>query len=93
MSLLSTPSIESRTSWIVSSIVLLIMTLTFGAPWILIVALKPVAAEFGGRVRFRAASALAWFGRALGGILMSRAADVIGVRWVVIFSAVMICSV
>jgi len=86
------PSVESKSSWVVASIALLIMTVSFGSPWIMIVALKPVAAEFGGARSIPAlASALAWFGQALGGILMSRAAEVFGVRWTAIFGAVMIC--
>src|SRR5476649_2995329 len=87
-----TPSIESKTSWTVTCVALGIMTLSFGSPWILIVALKPVAAELGRTRSIPAlASALAWFGQGLGGIIMGRAADTIGVRWTVIFGAVMIC--
>jgi MFS family permease len=90
--MLPTPSIESKTSWTVTCVALGIMTLSFGSPWILIVALKPVAAELGGTRSIPAlASALAWFGQGLGGIIMGRAADTIGVRWTVIFGAVMIC--
>jgi MFS family permease len=90
--MLHTPSIESKTSWTVTCVALGIMTLSFGSPWILIVALKPVAAELGGTRSIPAlASALAWFGQGLGGIIMGRAADAIGVRWTVIFGAVMIC--
>ena len=90
--MLPTPSVESKSSWLVASIALCIMTLSFGSPWILIVALKPVAAELGGTRSIPAlASALAWFGQGLGGILMGRHAEVIGVRWTVIGGAVMIC--
>ncbi len=68
------------------------MALSFGAPWIVVVALKPIAAEVGGARSIPAlASALAWFGQGLGGIVMGRIAEVIGVRWTVIFGAVMIC--
>src|SRR5476649_1085831 len=87
-----TPSIESKTSWTVTCVALGIMTLSFGSPWIVIVALKPVAAELGGTRSIPSlASALAWFGQAFGGILMGRAAEVFGVRWTVVFGAVMIC--
>ncbi len=90
--MLPTPSVESKTSWTVTCVALGIMTLSFGSPWILIIALKPVAAELGGTRSIPAlASALAWFGQGLGGIIMGRAADAIGVRWTVIFGAVMIC--
>ncbi len=92
MSLFPIPSVESKSSWVVASVALLIMTLSFGSPWILIVALKPVAAELGGTRSIPAlASALVWFGQGLGGILMGRAAEIIGVRWTAIIGAVMIC--
>jgi MFS family permease len=85
-------SIESKSSWIVASAALVIMTLSFGAPWIVVVALKNVAAEVGGSRSIPAfASALAWFGQGLGGILMGRLADRIGVRGTVTTGAVMIC--
>jgi MFS family permease len=91
MSLTPAPSVESKDSWIVASVALAILTLSFGAPWIGIVALKPIAAEVGGARSIPAlASALAWFGQGLGGILMGRLAEKVGVRWTVICGAVMI---
>ena len=42
------PSIETRRSWIVAAVVLVILALSFGAPWITVVALKLIAAETGG---------------------------------------------
>ena len=70
-----------------------VMALSFGAPWIVVVALKSVAAEVGGSRSIPAlAGSLAWFGQGLGGILMGRVADIIGVRWTVIFGAAMICA-
>lgn len=86
------PSIESKSSWIAAGVALGIMTLSFGAPWIIVVALKPVAAEVGGARSIPAlAGALAWVGQGLGGIIMGRVADIFGVRWTVICGAVMIC--
>jgi MFS family permease len=88
----SAPSIDSKESWIVACVALGILTLSFGAPWIVVVALKPIATELDGTRSIPAlASALAWFGQGLGGILMGRLADAIGVRWTVICGAVMIC--
>jgi MFS family permease len=85
-------SIESKTSWIVTCAALVILTISFGAPWILVVALKTVAAEVGGARSVPAlASALGWLGQGVGGIIMGRIADIVGVRWTVIFGAVMIC--
>src|SRR5664279_3009427 len=67
-------SIESRASWVVAT-----------------VALKDIAAEVGGTRSIPAlASALAWLGSGIGGIVMGRIADRIGTRWTVMFGALMI---
>jgi MFS family permease len=92
MRLPSAPSIESKQSWVVAGAALTILMLSFGAPWIVVVALKPIASELDGARSIPAlASALAWFGQGIGGILMGRLADQIGVRWTVICGAAMIC--
>ena len=65
--------------------------LSSGAVWIAAVALKDIAAEVDGVRSIPAlASALAWFGSGIGGIVMGRIADRIGTRWTVAFGAVMI---
>jgi MFS family permease len=75
-------SIETRSSWIVSFVALAILSVAFGGPWILTVALKEIAAEMGGARSVPAlASFLAWFGTAAGGIGMGMLAERIGVRW------------
>jgi MFS family permease len=85
-------SVETRSSWVVATVVLLILTLSFGAPWITVVALKAIAAETGGLRSVPAlASALAWIGFGTGGIVMGQVAERVGVRWTVMFGAVMIC--
>jgi MFS family permease len=85
------PSIESRSSWIVATVVLVVLTLSFGAPWIVIVALKQIATETGGMRAVPAlASSLGWIGLGAGGIAMGAVAERVGVRWTVIFGAVMI---
>ncbi len=85
------PTVETRQSWIVASIVLVILALSFGAPWITVVALKSIAAEMGGLREVPAlASSLAWLGFGSGGIVMGYIAERVGVRWTVIFGAVMI---
>jgi MFS family permease len=87
----SSSSIESRASWVVASVALCIMGMSFGAAWITAVALKDIAAEVGGTRSIPAlASALAWLGSGLGGIVMGRIADRIGTRWTVMFGALMI---
>ena len=84
-------SVETRTSWVVASMILVVMAIAFGAPWITVVALKDIAAEVNGERSVPAfASALMWIGSGVGGILMGRIAERIGVRWTVMFGAAMI---
>jgi MFS family permease len=84
-------SIETKSSWIVATVVLVILAVSFGAPWITIVALKAIAAETGGlRSVPSLASSLAWIGFGAGGIVMGYVAERVGVRWTVIFGAVMV---
>src|SRR5271168_2004833 len=85
------PSVETRTSWLVASVILAIMAIAFGAPLIVVVALKAIAAEVNGARSVPAfASALMWIGSGVGGILMGRVAERVGVRWTVMFGATMI---
>ena len=87
-----TRSIETRTSWVVAGISLALLGFSFGGPWITAVGLKAIAEEMGGARSVPAlASSLAWFGSAVGGILMGRIAERIGIRWTVMFGSVMIC--
>src|ERR1700719_5003433 len=87
------PSVETRASWVVASVVLMVMAIAFGAPWITIVALKNIAAEVTGERSIPAfAGALVWVGAGLGGIIMGRVAERVGVRWTVIGGAVMIAA-
>jgi len=87
----SSSSIETRASWVVAAVALFIMMMAFGAAWITAVALKDIATEAGGARSIPAlASALAWLGSGVGGILMGRIADRVGTRWTVICGALMI---
>jgi MFS family permease len=84
-------SVETRRSWVVAAVALLIMAIAFGAPWITLVALKDIAAEVRGERSIPAfASALMWMGSGVGGILMGRIAERVGIRFTVIFGAVMV---
>jgi MFS family permease len=89
----ATATIETRRSWLIAITALGILSVSFGAPVITIVALKPIAAEFG-NVRSVPAFAvsLAWLGSAVGGISMGRIAERTGVRWTIIFGALMIAA-
>jgi MFS family permease len=84
-------SVESSRSWVVAAVALLIMAIAFGGPWITLVGLKDIAAEVRGERSIPAfASALMWMGSGVGGILMGRIAERIGIRFTVIFGAVMV---
>jgi len=84
-------SVETRRSWVVAAVALLIMAIAFGAPWITLVALKDIAAEVRGERSIPAfASALMWIGSGVGGILMGRIAERIGIRFTVIFGSLMV---
>jgi MFS family permease len=85
-------TIETRTSWVVATVALLTLAFSFGAPWVAVIALKAIAAEFGGARETPAlAGSLGWIGVGVGGIVMGRVAERIGVRWTVMFGALMVC--
>src|SRR5512132_3289267 len=74
-------SVETRSSWVVATVLLVILALSFGAPWITIVALKLIAAESDGlRAVPALATSLAWLGFGSGGIAMGYVADRVGGR-------------
>jgi MFS family permease len=86
-------TIETRRSWLVAWSALGVLSVSFGAPLITVVALKPIAAEFGNIRSVPALSySLAWLGSAAGGIMMGLVAEQVGVRWTVIFGALMIAA-
>ena len=83
-------SIETRTSWLVAIACLAILSVTYGAPLVLVVALKPIAADLDAPRSVPAlASALASFGTGLGGIPMGWLAERFGVRRTTAFGGVM----
>ena len=84
-------TIETRASWVTASVALWLMTMAFGANWITSVALTTIAAEVNGTRSVPAlAMSLTWLGAAVGGILMGRIANRIGIRWTVIGGSLMI---
>ena len=84
-------SIESRQSWIVATAAFLIIMIGFGAPYIVVVGLKPIAADLGGaRSAPSLAAALAYIGTATGGMLMGWWADRVGAVWTVLLGAAMV---
>ena len=81
---------ESRASWVAASITLAILSVSYGAPLIVVVGLKPIAASLDtDRSVVALAASLVWLGTGLGGIFMGRIADRIGMQRVAIFGAAM----
>jgi MFS family permease len=83
-------SVEGRPSWIAAGLALAILSTSYGAPLVVVVGLKPIAAALGAdRSVVALAGALVWVGTGTGGIVMGWAADRVGVRRTVIFGAAM----
>jgi MFS family permease len=85
-------SIETRASWVVASVSLVLLGMSFGGPWITAVGLKEIANDISGGARQvpSLAVSLAFFGSGAGGILMGRLANSYGIRWTVIAGSLMI---
>ncbi len=83
--------IETGQSWLIACVALLVLSIAYGAPLVTVVALQPIAAEFGTQ---RAAPALAvsltYIGSGMGGIVMGWVAGRIGMRYVGIVCGLMI---
>ncbi|HEX4171450.1 MAG TPA: MFS transporter [Acetobacteraceae bacterium] len=86
-------SIESRASWRAASITLAILSISYGAPLLVVVGLKPIQESLGtDRSVVALAGALVWVGTGLGGIGMGWLADRIGIRLCVAIGAVMMAA-
>jgi MFS family permease len=86
-------SVESRGSWVVAAVALAVLTVSYGAPLVTVVAMKPIAAEFGiSRSVPALAVSLTYIGSGLGGILMGWISGRVGVRRVVIFCGGMLAA-
>jgi MFS family permease len=65
------PSVETRASWVIAVTTVIMLSVSFGAPLLVVVALRPIAADLGGTRSVPAlASSLAYFGAGAGGMLM-----------------------
>jgi len=85
--------IDSRESWLITVAALLVASVSLGAPYVVVVALKPIAEELGGlRSVPSGAMTLAMLGTGVGGLAMGWMAERVGVRAVVMFGAVMVCA-
>ena len=92
--LIKIPSqVDSREGWIITVAALTALSVALGAPYVAIVALKAIAADFGGyRSTPSAATSLAMLGTGVGGLGMGWLAERVGVRWVVVFGAVVVAA-
>jgi MFS family permease len=83
-------SIESRASWTAACLTLAILSISYGAPLLVVVGLKPIQDALGtDRSVVALAGALVWVGTGLGGIMMGWLADRIGIRFTVFVGALM----
>jgi MFS family permease len=84
-------SIETPASWVVAGVALAVLSVSYGAPLVTVVALKPIAAEFGtDRSAPALAVSLTYIGSGMGGIVMGWIAGRIGLRPVAIVCGLMI---
>ena len=85
--------IDSREAWLITVAALIVPSVSLGAPYIVIVALQPIAADLGGyRSVPAAAAALAMLGTGVGGLAMGWLAERIGIRLTVMLGAMMVCA-
>jgi MFS family permease len=83
-------SVETKASWAAASVVLFILTFSYGAPLLAPVALKPIAADLGSSRSVPAlANSLAWLGSGAGAIAFGWIAERVGILRTVAFGAVM----
>ena len=86
-------SIETRTSWLIATAAVVILSVSFGAPLIVVVALPSIAADLGdARAVPALASSLAYLGAGAGGVLMGWLAGRIGTRPVAVAGGAMVCA-
>jgi MFS family permease len=83
--------IETAASWRIALASMLIISVGWGAPYLIAVALKPMAAELGAaRSVPSLASSLCYIGIGVGGIFMGWLADRVGAMWTALFGSIMI---
>jgi MFS family permease len=86
-------SIEGRASWVAAAVTLAILSISYGAPLLVVVGLRPIQESLGtARSVVALAGALVWVGTGLGGIMMGWLAERIGIRSTVMIGAVMMAS-
>jgi MFS family permease len=89
----SASGLDSRTAWVAAWAALAAMTVAYGAPLIVIVGMKPIAAELDTtRSGLAAAGSFTYLGAAFGGIVAGWLAGKLGVRRIVLFGATMVAA-
>jgi MFS family permease len=82
-------SVESRRSWTAAWVALVITSVSYGSPLLVVVGLTTIQSALRtDRATLALASSVVWIGTGLGGVVMGRAADRIGVRLVAVIGAV-----
>ena len=85
--------IETRASWLVAGVTLAILSVSYGAPLLVVVGLRPMQEALGtDRSVLALAGALVWIGTGVGGILMGWVSDRIGNRATACFGAAMMAA-
>lgn len=93
MYIASRHSIEGRQSWRAALLTLVILSVSFGSPLLIVVGMKQMqAALHTDRSVLSLATALVWIGNGTGGILMGWLADRIGIRKTVTMGATMMVA-
>jgi MFS family permease len=86
-------SIESRASWVAACLTLAILSISYGAPLLVVVGLKPIQEALGtDRSVVALAGALVWVGTGVGGIIMGWLAERIGIRHTASIGALMMAA-
>jgi MFS family permease len=88
-----TPSIESRASWVIATTAVIILSVSFGAPLIVVVGLRDIAETLGeARALPAVAVSLAYLGAGAGGVLMGWVAGHSSARLVTLIGGGMVCG-
>ena len=82
-------SIESRRSWVAAWVALVITSVSYGSPLLVVVGLTTIQSALGtDRATLALATSVVWVGTGVGGVLMGRAADRIGLRLTAMIGAI-----
>ena len=86
-------SLEGPASWRAAAVTLAILSVSYGAPLLVVVGMVTIQTDLGtDRSVLALAGALVWIGTGLGGVVMGRVAERIGMRTTACFGAVMMAA-